>query len=399
MIAAGLVGGALLLLPGLAAHAFAETERLPAFTWDRVPTYMHIRKDTAFTAEEIRYLATFPLITFEKTTGAKEFGSTEAGTVAAARAVKRLNPDTRILYYRNVIVHYGSYAANAQLDRLPGAFLTDGSGRDRLVRNTVQAYDLTNRRLRDWWVEDVRQVCSDPAIDGVFFDGNVKVLEPAYLLKEVGAAKKQAVVAGYHEMMRATRVAIGERKLMVANLVRARFPDSGLAWLGAFDGSYLEGFETTVGSVPRAEYVAKGIAAAQAAARRGAILAFTAGVGKRSAAENENEQRTDELRSRATHESETQRRLNYCLALFLICAERHSYFLAHDGYDAKKSSMWLQRPPEFDRPLGPPRGLARRQGYVYEREFEHASVWLDLEHEMAHVDWSSAAADRDRTRR
>ena len=88
-------------------------ERMPAFSWDRVPLYVHIRKDTAFTGDEINYLATFPLITFEKATGHKDSGSVEAGTLKAARAVKKINPATKILYYRNVIVHYGGYAADS----------------------------------------------------------------------------------------------------------------------------------------------------------------------------------------------------------------------------------------------------------------------------------------------
>jgi hypothetical protein len=371
----------------VAAPTGAESTRLPSFSWDRVPRYMHVRKSTQFTEEEIRYLAGFPLITFEKTTGSQTFGSTEAGTLAAARAVKQLNPAAKILYYRNVIVHYGSYAANAQLEGVPGMFLASNDGKRRLVRNTVEAYDLTNPRVRTWWVQGVREACAEPAIDGVFLDGNVKVLEPAYLLKELGAARKEAVVAGYHELVRATRAALRPEKLMVANLVRARFPDSGLGELAAFDGSYLEGFEITVGGVKRQDYVAKGIAAAQEAARRGKIVAFTAGVGRIAEGEGNNAQQTDEIRGRATHDAEVQRRLTYCLAMFLICAEEHSYFLAHDGYDAARSSMWLKRPPEFDRPLGPPRGPARRQDYVYEREFAHASVWLDLEHEKARVVW------------
>ena len=43
----------------------AEAGRLPDFSWDTVPRYMHVRKATAFTPQEIEYLATFPLITFD----------------------------------------------------------------------------------------------------------------------------------------------------------------------------------------------------------------------------------------------------------------------------------------------------------------------------------------------
>ena len=41
--------------------------RLPEFSWDTLPLYIHIRKREKFTDEELQYLAGFPLITLEKT--------------------------------------------------------------------------------------------------------------------------------------------------------------------------------------------------------------------------------------------------------------------------------------------------------------------------------------------
>ena len=370
------------------AEKTSVIERLPAFSWDRVPRYMHIRKDTAFSADEIRYLASFPLVTFEKYTGNKDFGSPEAGTLAAARAVKAINPATKVLYYRNVIVHYGGYAADAALTNMPGAFLVGRNGSDKLVRGRVPAYDLANPKVRDWWVANAKQVCADPAIDGLFLDGNVKVLEPTYLLGEIGKAKKESVLDGYTAMMEATRRALGPEKLMLANVLRARFPDSGMGRLRAFDGSYIEAFETTVGKIPVKDYVAKGIAAFQEAARQGHVIAFTAGLGEESGdAGKANEARTDEIRTALKKVDASDRRFQYLLALFLICAEKHSYFCAHDGYDVKNSTLWRLPHPEFERPLGAPKGPAVRAGYAYTREFEHASVFVDLEQKNAHINW------------
>lgn len=382
---------ALLLAPLAAVHAtdpLANSDRLPSFSWERVPRYMHIRKDTAFTADEIRYLATFPLVTFEKGTGATQSGSTEAGTLAAARAIKKISPATKVLYYRNVIVHYGGYAANDALTNMPGSFLVGRDGGDKLVRNRVQAYDLTNAKVRDWWLTSARKVCADPAIDGLFFDGNIKVLEPAYLRDEIGEKKKAELVDGYATMMQDARRMLGPEKLLVANVLRARFPDAGMDRLRAFDGSYMEAFETAVGGMPVKDYVAKGMAAFQEAARKGFVIAFTAGLGEEDSGEGaKNQQRTDEIRKGMTSDEAATRRFNYLLAIFLICAEKHSYFCAHDGYDAKKSKVWMAHPPEFDRPLGAPKGPAARDGYVYTREFDRASVRLDLETRTAKLDW------------
>ena len=380
----------LAVLSGAASSAAPTSQgRMPSFSWDLVPRYMHIRKDTAFTAEEIRYLANFPLVTFEKGTGGKEFGSTEAGTLAAARAVKAINPAAKILYYRNVFVHYGGYAANAALANLPEAFLDERNGNQKLVREKVQAYDLTSSKVRDWWISSAKQVCDDPAIDGLFFDGNIKVLEPDYLRNEIGERKKALLVNGYTAMMKDSRRVLGPEKLLVANVLRARFADSGMSRLSAFDGSYMEGFETSVGKVPVKDYVAKGIEAFQKAARQGYLIAFTVGLGEDvSGEEAMNPQCTDEIRKSVTTEGVSTRRLNYLLAIFLICAEKYSYFFVHDGYDAKKSQVWMKEPSEFKHPLGVPKGPAVRAGYLYTREFAHASVKLNIEEQTGTIIWS-----------
>jgi hypothetical protein len=371
-----------------AAEPAAGPDRLPAFSWDRVPRYMHVRKDVAFTPEELRYLASFPLVTLEKTTGIRDSGSTEAGTLAAARAIKQLNPATKVLYYRNVLVHYGGYAANASLEAIPRAFLVGSDGSDQLVRRRVQAYDLTNPRLRQWWLTHAQQVCADPAIDGLFLDGNIKVLEPAYLRNELGATRKAALAEGYAVMMQDTRRILGPAKLMLANVLRARLPDAGLGPLAAFDGSYLEGFDSAVGPLPWQDYVAKGIAAFREAARQGRLIAFTSGLGDEEPEEGtRNPQGTDEVRKPLGSAGPSARRFTFLLATFLICAERHSYFLAHDGYDARKSRVWLTSPPELERPLGPPLGPALRSGSTYTREFAHASVQLHLATRTGHITW------------
>jgi len=132
------------------------------------------------------------------------------------------------------------------------------------------------------------------------------------------------------------------------------------------------------------DYVAKGIAAFQEAARQGYVIAFTAGLGEEGLnAGKANEARTDELRTALKKEDASDRRFQYLLAIFLICAEKHSYFCVHDGYDAKNSKLWMVPRPEFERPLGAPKGPAVKVGYVYRREFEHASVTVDIQKEEA----------------
>ena len=191
-------------------------------------------------------------------------------------------------------------------------------------------------------------------------------------------------------MMEDTRKMLGPQKLMVANILRARFPDSGLSYIKVLDGSYIEGFEGAVG-MSKKDYVAQGIRDFQKAARQGSIIAYTCGLGgnqqdadetPRSAARNNNPVSNPVRRG-----GDVKSRFNYQLAIFLICAEKYSYFDLKDGYDAKTSKTWMTHPADYDRPLGPPKGPAVRNGYTYTREFEYANVFLDIEKEEAEITW------------
>jgi len=368
-------------------HTVSEwhKQHFPEFSWDHIPRYMHLRKSLAFTDEELAYLSKFPIITLEKTTGQETYGSTEMGSLKAARGIKALNPHAKILYYRNIMVHYGGYEVNNTLNEIEHPLLMDSDGNTRLIRDRIEAYDLTNPALQDWWLRHCYEMVEHPEIDGIFIDGNIKALEPAFLKRELGEAKKAEVAEAYEQMMRNLDDGTGPDKLLIANLIRARLPNSGLDYLWNFDGSYIEGFETEANGLARVEYVAKGIAAIQKAARDGKIICFSMGLGEA----NNAGMSIDDTRLKVQQNSAIQDRLTYTLAIFLICAEKYSYFLAHDGYSVNgdDSSIWLKDFPEYSKPLGFPSGPATRDGYIYTREFEHASVWLDIEHEKAEIKW------------
>lgn len=184
-----------------------------------------------------------------------------------------------------------------------------------------------------------------------------------------------------------------ESELIIANVIRAQFPDGGLEHMDAFDGSYIEGFDVVVGAMTEAEYVAKGIEAVQRAARGGKVIAMTLGLGG-SAADST---RIDDTRARLDSLEDIEERMNYLIGLFLICAERYSYLYVHDGYSADirrgecQSQVWLKRFPQYDKPLGPPLGPAKREGFTYTRRFEHVDVWVDLEKKHARLDWRKNA--------
>ena len=134
--------------------------------------------------------------------------------------------------------------------------------------------------------------------------------------------------------------------------------------------------------------MAKGIDAMQKAARQGKIIAFTTGL---ASIENTSVMGIDE--GHATVESDAQARaaFTYSLAIFLICAEKHSYFRIHEGYSANENDRWMRWFPEYDRPLGPPNGPATQDGFRHSRTFRHATVQLDIQKRTASIEWEETA--------
>ena len=80
-----------------------------------------------------------------------------------------------------------------------------------------------------------------------------------------------------------------------------------------------------------------------------------------------------------------QKDITFPLACFLAGAGPNSYFCYSWGWTAQEGSLdWY---PELDKPLGNPKGDAVREGWTFRRDFQHASVFVDLEKRTAKIDW------------
>lgn len=355
----------------------------PEFSWDHVPLYMHMRKSTAFDQEELEYLAGFPLVTVEKTTGASTFGSSELGAINAARGIKALNPDSKVLYYRNVLIHYqNTYAVDTALNTISEPFLKDSNGELVLHRDARPHFDLSNDSVRRWWVDHAVDMSNKQEIDGVFYDAIAKV-STSYIESQIGSGKKQMVREAFHRMMEECNAEMDPAKINIANVIRASFENSGMDNLHYFDGSYLEGFK----GAP--SYYAEGILAAQTAARAGKLVCLTLGMDEILPAYDDMEEEGGHL----VLSDSAQAEFEFYLSIFLVIAEEYSYFLVHDGFNAYSvmgdDRLWLKRFAEYDRALGAPRGPAVKSGYIYTRQFENAAVYLDLGKSEGRINWGS----------
>ena len=87
-------------------------------------------------------------------------------------------------------------------------------------------------------------------------------------------------------------------------------------------------------------------------------------------------------------------RLEYYLACYLIGAQPYSYF--QYGWGWRLDSGSLHDFPMLHKPLGPPKGAYQRttpDGWQFTREFEHASVWVNLDTKEAKIEWAKPNAE------
>jgi hypothetical protein len=375
-----LIATAALLLTPLGAWAADEkpASALPALSWQRVPVYAHLGKnEDDFAPQELEFLAThFDFIAIEKGQAVRKrggSGGTEDGIYEAARQLKKLNPRASVLFYWNAFLDYPLYNAAKSVE--PDWHLKTPAGQPFLVRNTVPAYDLSRPAVREWWSDVAARAMREAPLDGIFADALPQVLTPAKA-RQFGDAKHRAMIAGLKEMMAATRRKLGPGKIILANGTRAEDFRELLDW-DSLSGVMIEHF-MHFGSASK-EDMASDLRTIELAGRKGKLVVVKGWPGFTWMDKEMMQRPHAELAKLAAE------RLTFPLACFLVAAQPRSYFCYSWGYRHDQGALdWY---PEFDKPLGPPRGDAKRDGWKFTREFERASVFVDLERRVARIEW------------
>jgi len=372
----GIVIGAAALVAGvLPSWGAAPQDHYPLFSWDKIPLYAHLGKSSGdFTDEEASFLAArFNFITIEKRQAVETRGSTEEGVYFAARQLKKLNPEMKVLFYWNGFLDYAGYKAHETIAGHPEWYLRDQSGDLAVKKDRWRKYDLSNPACREWWTDVVKEAVTSAPIDGVFLDA-VPQITAAGGKKAWGAEKYDAVQKGLIELMQLTRRKMGADKVLFYNGIR----DGRLGqYLDEADGAMIEhfGYFASAGK----EAMAADMKAMTDAGGQGKIIVFKAWPGFAFSDDAMMSKPHEELAKLA------RARITFPLACFLAAAQEYSYFCYTWGYRENHGAFdWY---PEFDKPLGPPKGPAKRDGWTYRREFEHASVWADLANRKASIDW------------
>ncbi len=354
----------------------------PKFSWDRVPVSAHFGIGEGLTSEQYDLIAKrFDFITL--TAGPlprASQGSAELFTAEAARAIKKRNPKAKVLFYwASDKPKHQSKISNAAY---PGEYILQTKKRNGRKDQIVKWFDVTRDDVQTWWSDAAADAVHKYSCDGIFVDGATAGSPGGALSRVVGKEKAAAMDQAVFAMLKEARRKMGPDKLIVFNPLHGhdgKRGQLGQEYLPVTDGAMVDDFDRL--RAQSKEYMANTIKTMRVAAKDGKVIIFK-GWPRFLAA-----WRAGKMKG-ASHDEvllAARKDITFPLACFLVGAEPNCFFCYTWGWTAQDGSMdWY---PEFDKPLGPPKHDAVQKGWTFQREFEHASVFVDLENRTARIDW------------
>jgi hypothetical protein len=361
----------------------------PHFSWDRVPVYAHVGLGEGLKPEQYKFLADhYDFIAFTGGQMTREYRtnkkmSFERIATKAARTIKTRNPKARVLFYwSGDFGRTHAKISNATLPKNATFPFKKGSRK-------VQLFDTTNPALQSWWASVAGKAVSEYSCDGIFLDGGTAYTPGSSYGRVLGQAKTRKLEQGMFAMIRQAKQKMGEDSIILLNPLhgpkKGQAQEDALGWryLDVVDGAMVDDFDRAANVLKKRqkkEYIADTIKTMSAAAKRGEIVVFKAWPGFTWWSDPELMKK-----SHAEQYAVSVKNLEFPLASFLIGAGEHSYFCYTWGWLPEHGTLdWY---PQFDKPLGAPKGNAVQTGWTFKREFKHASVFVDLEKRIGKIDW------------
>jgi alpha-L-fucosidase len=356
-----------------------KQDHYPAFSWDTVPVGFHFGQNSSLlTQEEARFVTSHAsFICLEKRHGMDQFTDTEVGIELEARQLKKLNPNMKVIFYWNTFLDYPEFEAHRAYQQHPEWWLKKKDGALDIKWGKIKRYDLSNSEVRGWWTDVAKKAVVEGSCDGVFMDAFPQIVNAGN--KELwGEEKFDAIQQGLVDLIKETRAKIGDDKLIFYNGIRSTPGNHiGNDFMQDTDAVMIEHFGHF--NSRSKECMLADIQEMVKSGKHGKIVVVKAWPGF-AWMDGEFMRKPPEEKRRLAASN-----ITFPLAAFLVGAQEHAYFIYSWGYRSEMGCLdWF---PEFDEKLGPPLADARQTGWVFERDFEHASVWVDLEKKEARIDW------------
>jgi len=342
----------------------------PKHSWDKVPVAFHFGNKEKLTDKEINFISSKSnLIVLEKGHGGLDFDYTEDGSEHDAQRLKQVNPDMKVIYYWNTFLDYAMYKAHETYESHPEWWLKKKDGELDYKTNGLKRYDLSNLDVRNWWTSVAKENVVGGSHDGLFMDALIQV-KSGKNIKLWGQEKYDSIQNGLKSLIKETREAIGEDKLIFYNGIRSNpGNDIGNNFPDYTDAIMIEHFGI-INSTSK-ESMLFDIQQMEKAGKSGKIVVFK---GWPNHYWLEKDFMAKSLKEKQQISKEN---ITFPLAAFLVGAQEYSYFIYSWGYRMEMGCLeWY---PEFDKPLGKPLGDMTINGWDLSREFEHLFVSINLE--------------------
>ncbi|MEQ9287948.1 MAG: putative glycoside hydrolase [Cyclobacteriaceae bacterium] len=372
----------LLLVCCYATTAQSTSDRsqyYPAFSWETVPVAFHFgKKGALMTKEEAQFVASKSnFICLEKAHANEQFEYTEDAIEAEAKQLKKYNPDMKVIFYWNTFLDYSMFRAHNEYQKHPEWWLKTKSGDLDLKKGSLKRYDLANAQVRNWWTEVAKMAVVDGSTDGVFMDAFPQIKATAN--RQLWGDKKfEEVQQGLRDIIEETRTKLGNNKLLVYNGIRSTPQlQIGDDHQKSTDAVMIEHFGHFNSGTK--ESMLLDIREMEKAGKSGKIVVFKAWPGFAWIDKEAMKRPLNEKRKIA------RENIEFPLAAFLAGAQENCYFIYNWGYRMEMGCLeWY---PELDKKLGNPLADASQSGWTLTREFEHASVRVNLETKEAKINW------------
>lgn len=350
-----------------------DNNGFPLFSWDTVPVSAHLGIDDGLTQEQIQFLAEkFPFITF---TGGIAQESVEPTIKMTSKAIKKINPNAKILFY------WASDLPKSQW-KISNTHFPKNGFIDHPEH--TRCFDVSQQDVCNWWSDIASKAVKDYACDGIYVDGATVATPGGPWSQIFGEEEAKILEKSMFSMLKQAKKQMGCNKLLIFNPLHGDDGEHGKLgenYLPISDGAMVDDFDRASNiNVQSKEYMANTIETIRQASANGKIIIFKGWPGFTWWSDKKLMKKTHEEQAKIAREN-----IIFPLACFLIAAGVNSYFCYSWGWLKEYGTFeWY---PEFNKPLGPPKGDAIRKKWIYTRKFTHASASVNLENKTAKIEW------------
>ncbi len=350
----------------------------PPFSWERVPLYQQCdAADHLFTDAEVAKIASeSDFICIEKTHGIKVLGAADLGTKHEIPRFKALNPHLKCLFYFNSAYAYPftTYSQMFRYEAVNGSYksflLSDPKTGELYHRGDVYFFDVLNPSF-EMVGRYGGQVCAGNQCGRPVCGPDARLCPPP-------SGKAKEVAQAQAELMRMAKEAIGPDKMLLLN--------NGAHIPALFEVGDAFMFEHYDPKLLTKEAIVKDWGLLKKISQAGKISVWRIGMEIEHPDIAQANRNTES--ANAAYEALAKKELPFHLAVFLIGAQPNSYLQYGWGWVLKSGP--LAEYPEFKNKLGKPLGdytRANPDGWIFQRKFEHASVWVDLNQREGRIEW------------